>query len=140
MSKNKIISYNPSLKSLARELRQNSTLAEIILWKYIKGKKYGYEFHRQVPIKEYIVDFFCHELLFAVEVDGYTHDYQFDEDEKRQTELESEGIIFIRFSDKDVKKNINDVLRMLEFKISEIEERKMKKNIPLPPSKGDIRQ
>ncbi len=125
MSTNKIIPYNPSLKKLARQLRQNSTLAEIILWKYIKGKKYVYEFHRQVPIKEYIVDFFCHELLLAVEVDGYTHDYQFDEDQQRQSELEQEGIIFIRFNDKDIKQNINDVLRMLEFKISEIEERKI---------------
>ena len=52
MATNKIINYNPKLKALARELRNNSTLAEVLLWKNIKNKSYGYEFHRQVPIDE----------------------------------------------------------------------------------------
>lgn len=49
MSKNKIIGYNPELKSLARKLRKNSTLAEILMWMNLKKKALGYEFHRQVP-------------------------------------------------------------------------------------------
>lgn len=123
MLKNNIISYNPKLKELARKLRKNSTLAEVLLWQNIKGKSYGYEFHRQVPVNEFIVDFYCHELHLAIEIDGYTHDYNFDQDENRQKKLERLGIIFIRFSDNDVKRNIADVLRALEFVISEIEEK-----------------
>jgi len=46
----KIIPYEPYLKEYARELRNNSTLAEILLWTEIKGKVLGVEFHRQVPI------------------------------------------------------------------------------------------
>jgi very-short-patch-repair endonuclease len=47
----KIIPYNPKLKELARELRNNSTKAEIILWLKLKGKQmYDYDFHRQKPI------------------------------------------------------------------------------------------
>ena len=99
MPSNKIIPYNPRLKALARQLRKNSTLAEVLLWKNIKGKSYGYEFHRQVPIGEYIVDFFCHELNLAIEIDGNTHDYNYENDEQRQKKLESLGITFIRFSD-----------------------------------------
>ena len=125
MSKNKIIPYNPKLKNLARKLRTNSTLSEVLLWQNIKGKSYGYEFHRQVPIDEFIVDFYCHELQLAIEIDGNTHDYNFDVDDNRQRRLESFGISFVRFSDYDVKRNINDVLRALEFVIMEIEGKKL---------------
>jgi very-short-patch-repair endonuclease len=88
MTSNKIIPYNRGLKELARQLRKNSTLSEVLLWNNIKNKTLGYEFHRQVPIGEYIVDFFCHELLLAVEIDGSTHDYNFDYDNYKQEELE----------------------------------------------------
>ena len=121
MSKNKIVPYNPKLKVLARKLRNNSTISEIILWKNIKGKNYGYEFHRQVPIDEYIVDFYCHELNLVIEIDGNTHNYNFDNDEIRQKRLERYGIKVIRFNDIDVKQNITDVLRSIEYEISQME-------------------
>ena len=124
MSTKNIINYNPKLKILARQLRKNSTLAEILLWKNIKGKSYGYEFHRQVPIDEFIIDFYCHELKLAIEIDGNTHDYNFDLDATRQKKLESLGITFIRLSDNDVKRNLNDVLRSLEITVLEMEEMK----------------
>ena len=124
MSQNKIIPYNPKLKSLARQLRKNSTLAEVLLWQNIKAKSYGYEFHRQVPIDEFIVDFYCHELHLAIEIDGNTHDYNYEKDVERQLKLEELGIYFLRFNDRDVKRNINDVLRALEIVILEIEEKK----------------
>ena len=58
------IHYNPKLKDLAKNLRNNSTRAEIILWNYLKGKKLkGYDFHRQKPIENFIVDFFCNKLI-----------------------------------------------------------------------------
>jgi very-short-patch-repair endonuclease len=123
MTTNKIIPYNPRLKELARELRKNSTFAEVLVWMNIKGKCYGYEFHRQVPIDEYIVDFYCHELHLAIEIDGNTHDYNFEKDDLRQKKLEGLGVNFIRFNDRDVKQNINDILRAIEFVISEIEEK-----------------
>ncbi len=75
MKKRKIIPYNPKLKELARQLRNNSTKSEIILWLKLKGKQvYGYDFHRQKPIDNFILDFFCNELTLAIEVDGYSHE------------------------------------------------------------------
>jgi very-short-patch-repair endonuclease len=126
MTPNKIIRYNPKLKHPARQLRQNSTFAEVLLWLNIKGKSYGYEFHRQVPVNEFIIDFYCPELQLAIEIDGNTNDYNFDKDEQRQEILERLGIRFVRFSDYEVKHKINDVLRALEFAISEIEREKKK--------------
>jgi len=70
----------------------------------------GYDFHRQKPIYNYIVDFFCNELMLAIEIDGITHDYKLAEDAIRQKELESHGIHFLRFMDNDIKTNMEGVL------------------------------
>jgi len=136
MKKNKIIPYNPNLKSLARDLRNNSTKSEIILWNKIKKKSLGVEFHRQVPIDEYIVDFFCHEIMLAIEIDGATHHYNFENDDKRQKRLEGFGIKVFRIDDKDVRFALNDVLRALEITIENIIESE-EEHPPRPPSKGE---
>lgn len=119
---NKILPYNPKLKSLARELRKNSTLGEVLLWKEIQKKKLGVEFHRQIPIKNYIVDFFCHELLLAIEVDGNSHDSEsvILLDQKRQNEIEELGVQFIRIDDLDIKKDLDGVLQYLRSIVNKL--------------------
>ena len=122
MPRNKIIPYNSKLKMLARKLRKEMTLSEVLLWQEIRRKRLGVEFHRQVPIDEYIVDFYCHELFLAIEIDGSSH--VFDEvqinDIKRQERLESLGVRFIRFDDLDVKRNMQEVVRQLVLKVEEL--------------------
>lgn len=115
--RNPIIPYNPKLKEFARYLRKNSTLSEIILWEKIKKKSLGVEFHRQVPLLDYIVDFYCHEILLAIEIDGNSHLYKYDYDNRRQSRLEQYGISFIRFDDGDVKNNLLHVLVSIQQKI-----------------------
>ena len=117
--KNKIILYNPKLKELARELRKNSTLSEVLLWLKIKGKTMGVEFHRQVPIDNFIVDFYCHELMLAIEIDGSSHDEKQDYDQNRQLILENLGVRFIRFRDIDVKQRMGWVLEELMICVEE---------------------
>jgi very-short-patch-repair endonuclease len=71
------------LKVLARELRRNMTLSEVLLWKELKNKSVlGYDFDRQRPIGNFIVDFYCKELALAIEIDGDTHIYRYDYDEE----------------------------------------------------------
>ena len=124
MSKRKIIPYNPKLKEFARELRNDSTRTEIFLWLKLKGKQmYGYDFHRQKPIDNYILDFFCYELMLGIEVDGYSHEFLevFNKDgvkEKRMNEL---GITVLRFSDEQVLKEMENVISTIEFYIYEFE-------------------
>jgi very-short-patch-repair endonuclease len=101
MQKRKIIPYNPNLKELARQLRNNATKAEVILWQKLKGKQmYGYDFHRQKPIDNYIIDFFCHELMLGIEVDGYSHQIieVFDKDVKKEGVMNMLGIYILGFS------------------------------------------
>jgi len=118
--KNKLIPYEPKLKEYARELRNNSTLSEVLFWQKIKGKVYGVEFHRQVPLLSYIVDFYCHELHLAIEIDGDSHDFKYEYDSRRQGRLEKEGVIFLRFSDIEVKKEMFSVILKLEQTIKEL--------------------
>src|ERR1700757_526030 len=117
--RNKIIYYNPRLKEFARQLRRQGVLSEVLLWKQIKLKTLGVEFHRQVPIDEYIVDFYCHELMLAIEIDGSSHDYieVKVKDEIRQKRLESLGVRFIRFQDLEIKRDVSSVLNALAHKI-----------------------
>lgn len=120
--KRKIIPYKPHLKELARDLRNNSTLSEIILWKNIKGKQMlGYDFHRQKPLGNYIVDFFCNELMLAIEIDGSSHHVEgaHEKDLKRQQEIEEYGVRFLRFEDASVKSNIQMVIEAIENWIKE---------------------
>ena len=118
--KNKIIPYNPKLKEYAKELRKNSTLSEVLLWQQIKNKALGFQFHRQVPMLEYIVDFYCHELMLAIEIDGDSHLYKYEYDIKRQGELEKEGVVFLRFTDLDIKQNMFSVGITLEQVVQEL--------------------
>ncbi len=115
MPSNPIIPYNPKLKEIARQLRKNPTYAEKILWQAIRRKQLGCEFHRQVPINEFIVDFYCHELKLAIEVDGISHEFPDVQvhDAKRQTILEKLGVRFLRFSDDEVLEIVEKVLHRI---------------------------
>lgn len=118
--KNRIIPHNRKLKAFARELRKNSTLSEILLWNQIKRKALGVEFHRQVPILNYIVDFYSHEIKLAIEMDGNSHNHKQHYDNKRQYELEKYGVTFLRISDIDIKQRMFSALLVLKDKIDEL--------------------
>ncbi len=121
MSK-KIIPYNPKLVPLARELRNNSTLPEVLLWMKLRNKQFlGYDFDRQKPIDNYIVDFFCKELMLAIEIDGSSHDYKYEQDLSRQQSIETFGITVIRFEDIRVKRDLEGLLGELQWQIRELE-------------------
>ncbi len=86
-----------------------------MLWKRLRNKQFhGLDFHRQKPVDEYIVDFFCPELNLVIEIDGDSHDSKQAEDEKRQARLEALDLVVIRFLDADVKTNLDGILGDLE--------------------------
>ena len=119
------IFYNPILKELARQLRNNSTKAEIKLWTYLRhGQMYNYDFYRQKPIDEYIVDFFCNKLQLAIECDGYSHELLdvYNKDVKKTKRLNDLGIYVLRFSDYQVVNDIDNVLGAIEDYIFKFEE------------------
>jgi very-short-patch-repair endonuclease len=125
------IHYNPKLKTFARELRKQGVLSEVLLWDYLKGRKIkGYQFMRQKPIGEYIVDFYCSKLKLVIEIDGESHDGKFSYDMYRQSFLESMGLTVLRFNNSDVTRDTISVLMAIEGWIE--------RNNPLTPfNKGE---
>jgi very-short-patch-repair endonuclease len=123
--KRRIIPYNPKLKQLASRLRKNMTYSEVRFWMEVRnGRVMGYDFDRQKPIGNYIVDFFCKDLSLAIEIDGITHYDEGSEtaDGIRQAELENMGVTFLRFSALQVVHDTQNVLRALENWIFTYEE------------------
>ncbi len=109
------VRYSSHLKKYARMLRKNSTCSEVLLWRELKGKRmHGYDFHRQKPIGDYIVDFYCPALRLAIEIDGDSHAGKDADDIRRQRGLETLGVCFLRFDDIDVKLNMGGVLQVID--------------------------
>lgn len=110
--------YNKNLKEFARNLRNNSTLPEVILWNKILKRRQlrGYSFLRQRPIGNYIADFFCKELKLVIEVDGFTHQFEkvIKKDKKKDEYFLEIGISILRFDDEDVMNEIENVSRVIE--------------------------
>jgi very-short-patch-repair endonuclease len=107
------LSYKNKLKPLGRKLRNNQTDAERLLWSKIRKKQMGnFQFNRQKPIGNYIVDFYCDKAKLVVEIDGGQH-YEYQnilEDKKREEYLIKSGLKTIRFTNLDVLKNIENVV------------------------------
>ena len=118
--------YNKNLKEFSRRLRKNSTLGEILLWQKLRaGSMMNYTFNRQKPLGRYIVDFYCKPLKLVIEIDGI---YHFEEEQKvkdneRQKLLEEMGLYFLRFSEQQVRKDMDIVLKEIGNCIAEFERR-----------------
>lgn len=105
--------YNKNLKQFSRQLRNNSTLSEVLLWQQLRaGQMEGFKFNRQKPLNNYIVDFYCKKLNLVIEVDGESHWHDDNplKDQERQEILENMGLSFLRFDDIDIKRNMAFVL------------------------------
>ena len=86
----------------AKILRVNLTDAERKLWRHLRNRNLGgYKFKRQFPVWPYILDFACHDLLLAIEVDGGQHSEN-DADIKRMAWLAKEGWRVMRFWNNEV--------------------------------------
>ena len=121
-SKNKIgyIDYNKDHKLFSRELRNNSTLGEILLRNQLKaGKMLGYKFNRQKPLGDYIVDFYCKKLNLMIEVDAYSHQFKTEKDIDRETDIKKMGLTIVRFTEQECRKQMLNVVRAIESWIEE---------------------
>lgn len=119
-----IIPYNPSLKAFAKKLRSEMTFSEVKLWNALKsGGMMGYDFDRQRAIGNYIVDFFCKDLMLAIEVDGITHEEEevVKRDEIKQAELEALGVHFLRFNALMVVNDVEGATKAIATWIEEYE-------------------
>jgi very-short-patch-repair endonuclease len=119
----KIVPYEHYLLAYARENRKSMTYTERIMWNILKNKQFmGYDFHRQKPVLRYIVDFFCYDLMLAIEIDGLSHAHDGKEAFDRQSQIEALGIHFLRFDGYEVLQRTHNVKLALEAWILDFEE------------------
>ena len=111
--------YDIHLRQLSRNLRNNSTKQEIILWQHIKQKQLGYKFRRQQPIGAYIADFVCFEKKLIVELDGSQHNNgkTIEYDRIRDSFFTNSGFRVIRFWNNDVDKNLEGVIEKIKTEL-----------------------
>ena len=104
------LKYLEELRELSRINRKKAIRSEDIIWyEILKNKKTGFKFLRQKPIKRFILDFYCKELLLAIEIDGSSHITRKNYDEERDRFLKNLNIETLRISVEEVIKDINKV-------------------------------
>ena len=101
----------------ARYLRKVQTRAEAKLWKVLRNNQVcNLKFRRQHAFDDYILDFYCHKIKLAIEVDGEVHNdpevaaY----DAARTKNLNENNITVLRFTNDEVEKNITKVIKKIE--------------------------
>jgi leucyl-tRNA synthetase len=102
----------PALLKRAREMRQPQTPAEATPGRALRNRNLKYKFRRQHPVDHFIVDFYCAQAKLCIEVDGAAHlePSQKEYDAARTAYLEELGYSMIRFTNDDVRYNVDAVV------------------------------
>ena len=103
----------------SRQLRANSTNAELRLWCRLRSRSLGgFKFIRQEPVGPYILDFVCREQKVIVELDGGQHATD-SRDVSRDKWLAEHGYQVLRFWNNDVLGNMAGVLDVISAALAE---------------------
>ena len=110
------IEYDRKLIECAKNHRKEKTRAESLFWSIVRNRKiWWYKFRREKVIGEFILDFYCSELLLWVEIDGWYHNETWDYDEERSNRLyDKYGIAVVIFTNDEVEKNLDWVRQFME--------------------------
>jgi len=114
MAKKRLVSGR--LLANARNLRHQQSMAEATLWNLLRGRRFlGLRFRRQHPMGPFIVDFYCDELNWVIELDGGQHNT--DEariyDSRRTELLQTRGVEVTRFWNNEVAHETEAVVERL---------------------------
>ena len=89
---------DPETLDYARNNRRGLNLAEVLLWKELRGNRLGVRFRRQMPVGPFVADFACKSHMLIVELDGETHTWTEQQDARRTEFLRCRGFRVIRFA------------------------------------------
>ena len=108
--------YNKNLKQPSRDLRNNMTDAEQLLWQRLRRKQIlGLQFYRQKPILNFIVDFYCPSANLVIECDGGQHYTAegLEADRARDQALAQLGLNVLRFDNRQILTEIDGVVEKI---------------------------
>lgn len=108
--------YYSILKDYSEENRNRHTIAEQIVWDFLRSKQLGAKFRRQHIIGTYIVDFVCLQQRLVIEIDGKYHFYlgQQIDDAVREHDLREKGYTILRFTNEEIIGNTPQVIATIK--------------------------
>jgi BirA family biotin operon repressor/biotin-[acetyl-CoA-carboxylase] ligase len=104
----------------ARALRRAATGPERGLWAFLAKSQTGAKFSRQMPVGPFFADFLCRELSLVVELDGFSHDSTPERDVRRDGWMAAHGFTVLRFTNDDVRDNIEGVVTAIRLEIERL--------------------
>ncbi|WP_395390961.1 DUF559 domain-containing protein [Novosphingobium sp. BL-8A] len=107
----------------ARQLRNEATPAERLLWRYLSRSQLGVKFSRQMPVGPYFADFLCRELALVVELDGWSHQVRVEYDAARNRWMAAHGLRVMRFSNEAVMRELEGVVTAIREEVAVIRRR-----------------
>lgn len=104
----------------ARRLRREMTPHERKLW-YLFLRKYPVKIYKQRIIDCFIVDFYCASAKLVIEIDGSQHYEEQGQayDTERTAVLESLGLKVIRYSNREIDRQFEQVCQQIDHIIQE---------------------
>lgn len=100
---------------LARKLRSEMTMPELMLWRVLRTRPGGLKFRRQHPAGAYVIDFYCPAARLAIEIDGMAHDGSLavERDVSRTAFLKSQHIAVMRVPARAVFDDVESAVRRI---------------------------
>ncbi|RYD72564.1 MAG: endonuclease domain-containing protein [Sphingobacteriales bacterium] len=129
---------DPLIFERAKELRNNMTHTEMLMWGYLRTRPLGFKFRRQHPFYNYIADFYCHALQLIIEIDGSIHNqiHVVQNDRERNKIIYSLGLNILRFTNDQVLYKMDFVIEHINNCINNLLTKKLKEGAPTPPLGG----
>lgn len=114
-SRHRTVGGDPKTIQLARKLRKEMSLPEVLLWRELRGKPQGMKFRNQFAVLGFVADFACVEARLLIEVDGIAHDMgdRPERDAQRTRILERQGWRVVRIAAQDVLKDYQVVAQSI---------------------------
>jgi len=112
--------WKPRDTQRARALRREATGPERGLWAFLARSQLGAKFSRQMPVGPFFADFLCRELSLVVELDGFSHDCAPERDERRDAWMAARGFTVLRFTNDDVRDNVEGVATAIRLEIERL--------------------
>lgn len=118
------------IKEAARNLRNNMTKSEELLWEKLKDKKLWVRFLRQRPVYVYtenswfdryvIPDFYCSLKDLIIEVDWSVHDLKevLILDREKEQLLKQKWTEIIRITNEEIINDIDNVIQKIKQKLN----------------------
>ncbi|MCB8932348.1 MAG: DUF559 domain-containing protein [Chthonomonadaceae bacterium] len=124
----------------ANAARKAPSAAERAMWDILRGSRLGFRFRREHPIGPYRLDFYCHEALLCVEMDGEQHDHA--RDAKRDMRLSEHGILTYRIPNRSFfmidrepfRDDVREILRLCEERSGRLAHEGRESGNPSPPA------